>query len=438
MPWNHEVDATRAMKVGTAQLDITPKPGIELAGFAVRPQPSTGVLDPLSVRALYLEDGSERLLWLHLDLLAVEQSFADAFRRWAQTELGITSSHVLISATHTHSGPAAIQLVGCGEVDGAYVSWLKNQLESAARSALRDLDPCQVVGTEGWCQLGVDRCPSAVAHTDPRVGALGWRRGDGTFKAVFLNYAMHPVCLRGSEISADWPGETARILSSELSGHPVALIGLGACGNVNPPAVGVAPAQMRHWGAQIADSVRSRLLAAKPAIAPADLGILRVAAVRVLLPLDDWNADTINDYAAACLADPAGYREFGDKFQLAIEAWRSTMSRCLAGAEQPQAQAGLTVVRLGCAFLVTVNAEVFSPFTALAGAGAGCPVYTLSYANGMIGYVPTADAYAASGYEVSWAMLFYNMPRPRKGGLELLAAQARRLIAHLRTPADAP
>src|SRR5512139_2381917 len=115
------------MNVGTAQLEISPQPGIELAGFAVRPQPSTSLLDPLQVRALYIDDGSEKLLWLHADLLAFEQSLADRLRHWVQAELEIASSRVLLSATHTHSGPATIRLVGCGEVDMAYVHWLEER-----------------------------------------------------------------------------------------------------------------------------------------------------------------------------------------------------------------------------------------------------------------------------------------------------------------------
>ena len=38
------------MILGTSQLDITPKPGVELSGFAARTQPSTGVLDPFLPR----------------------------------------------------------------------------------------------------------------------------------------------------------------------------------------------------------------------------------------------------------------------------------------------------------------------------------------------------------------------------------------------------
>src|SRR5512140_2750769 len=104
------------MKVGTAQLEITPEVGIDLAGFAIRPQPSTEILDPLWVRALYLEDGPERLLWLHSDLLALEQALADRWRHQLEAESGVPWSRVLISTTHTHSGPATIQLTGCGEV----------------------------------------------------------------------------------------------------------------------------------------------------------------------------------------------------------------------------------------------------------------------------------------------------------------------------------
>jgi hypothetical protein len=84
--------------------------------------------------------------------------------------------------------------------------------------------------------------------------------------------------------------------------------------------------------------------------------------------------------------------------------------------------------------LVTVNAEIFSQFTELAGAGAGLPVYTVSCANGMIGYVPTAVAYDEGGYEVSHAMLFYNLPRPQQGGLELLANHARALFGSCNAP----
>src|SRR5687767_12484413 len=119
------------MNVGVAQIDITPQPGIELAGFALRPQPSTRVLDPLFVRALYLQDGAERLLWLVADLLAVDRRLADGIRSRLEAVTGIPRSHVLVSATHTHSGPATFDQNGTGRTSQEYLDWLENQFQAA-------------------------------------------------------------------------------------------------------------------------------------------------------------------------------------------------------------------------------------------------------------------------------------------------------------------
>src|ERR1035441_8653762 len=95
------------MKVGISQVDITPKPGVELSGFAARTQPSTGVLDPLFAKALYLENGGERVLWIHCDLVGIDRGIVLEFRDRARQRLGLTAGQVMLSATHTHSGTIA-------------------------------------------------------------------------------------------------------------------------------------------------------------------------------------------------------------------------------------------------------------------------------------------------------------------------------------------
>jgi len=416
------------MLVGTAQVDITPQPGIELSGFAVRPQPSTRILDTLWARVLQLEDGPERLLWLHLDLLALDQGWADRLRDWIAVELGLPLSRVLVATTHTHSAPAAIRLTGCGEVEATYVSRLEQQCWEAVRSALENLEPCRLVTAQGRCGLAVDRRKFASAHTDPRAGAVGWCRDDGTFRAVFLNYSMHPVCLRDSCVSGDWPGEAARCLTEQLPGRPLALVSPGACGNIDPPAVGVSASQMITWGRSVAGSVIEGLLAARLGTNTAEGSALRTAATTVDLPLETWDLAKVESYVAGCRSDLDGHSEFEGKFRLAIDTWHAMMIDRLRRGDPYHTKVHLGVISLGPAALVTVNAEIFSRFTELAGIGAECPVYTVSCANGMIGYVPTTVAYDEGSYEVSRAMLFYNLPRPQKGGLELLANHARQLL----------
>jgi len=211
----------------------------------------------------------------------------------------------------------------------------------------------------------------------------------------------------------------------------MALVSVGACANINPPRVGVEAEQMRQWGEQVAEAVRPALLAARSPSARPGQARFSVATAALTLPLESWSAAEVENHAEACLADPAGYREFGDKYLLAINTWRSTMMEHLHQGRPPSAQAELSVVALGESVLLGVNAELFSRFTALVNAAVGGPVYTLTCTNGMIGYVPSAEAYDEGGYEVSWSMLFYDMSRPKKGGLELLVERAGRLIAGL-------
>lgn len=423
------MDEREAVKAGTAQIEITPPPGLELAGFAKRPQPSTTSLDPLFVRALYLEDGGRRLLWVHGDVLGVTEALVTRLRRVLGSELAIPNSNILVSATHTHSAPATIQLTGCGRVDPAFVTEFESRCRRAAQLAARDGETCRLVSAQGVCDLGVDRRRFASAHTDPRVTALGWQRKDGSFKAAFLNYSMHPVCLRADTMSADWPGAAAGALSEALPGKPTVLVSSGACGNINPPAVGVTHEQVSGWGRRIAESVSDKLLAAPPQRGGSNGAGLRVIVSRGPIPVEEWNVAQVEDYAKACLADPVGCGEFGDTFRLAVTTWRSSMLDWLRCHELAEVQAELGLISLGHTSILTVNGEIFSRFNALVASAAKGPVCTVAYANGMLGYIPSAEAYDEGGYEVAWAMLFYNLPRLRKGGLELLAERARRLLA---------
>jgi len=404
------------MDVGVAQIEVTPDVGIDLAGFAVRPQPSTGVQDPLYARALYLSDGAEKLLWLHGDLLSVSDVLADRIRSRVATQTGLDYSRIWISTTHTHSGPATFPQNGTGRTDGSYVAWLEEQFQAAALLALKNPERCVMASVQGRCDLGVDRRKRSSAHTDSRVGALAWKRPDGSFKAVLLTYSMHPVCLRGALISADWPGVTAKVLSDSLPGRPVALVLSGACGNINPPSVGVEVDQVQQWGQQIAEAILPDLMRTPAESRPIDRPVLKVVGTSLKLDLEPWNAPEIDAFAMASLSGAEGHREFGAKFGEAVEAWRQTMKqRCLHNAP-PYTQAVMAIAIIGKTTLLAVNAEIFSKFTSLVTQDLVDSTYAIGCTNGMIGYLPTREAYDEGAYEVEWSLFFYNLPRPRQGG----------------------
>ncbi|HTQ11304.1 MAG TPA: neutral/alkaline non-lysosomal ceramidase N-terminal domain-containing protein, partial [Fimbriimonadaceae bacterium] len=137
------------MLIGTAQTDITPEPGCELSGFAARVQPSTGILDRLFARALYLEGGDrlqavDRLAWIHCDLIGFDRGLAQSIRAGVGERLGLDPSRVVLSATHTHSGPCTMRLIEAGRFDEPYAGWLAPRLVELAADASQEPEFCRM------------------------------------------------------------------------------------------------------------------------------------------------------------------------------------------------------------------------------------------------------------------------------------------------------
>src|SRR5690606_34916790 len=62
--------------------------------------------DPLFVKALVLDDGSTRLAFVVVDNLGIYAHVAAKAKEQVAADAGIPVDQVLISATHTHSGPS--------------------------------------------------------------------------------------------------------------------------------------------------------------------------------------------------------------------------------------------------------------------------------------------------------------------------------------------
>jgi hypothetical protein len=97
------------MKAGAAKVDITPKAGVWMDGM-IRSHPSVGVHDPLFARALYLspdDDPSNAFVVVSADVCGLRAEDAGKARVLARP-LGLTDRHIIVAATHTHSGPATV------------------------------------------------------------------------------------------------------------------------------------------------------------------------------------------------------------------------------------------------------------------------------------------------------------------------------------------
>lgn len=416
------------MKVGTARLDITPSVGVELCGYAARTQPSVGVMDPLFAKALYVEAGGERFLWIVTDLIAMPREEVLTLRTWAKETLGLESHQVMVSATHTHSGPATVQLNAAGRRDTSYMGRIQGWLRDVSREAVARVEDCELVTAEAQIDIAVDRRKQPTAHTDPRALGLGFRRRDGTFIAALLNYAMHPVMLGhvNRMVSGDWCGYAAEALTETLAGAPMGFVVNGACGNLNPPGEGRPRDEVRDLGRRVASAVIEQLQSSPPAAST-----LSSASATVAMPMDVLTPEQIDRVAQREVAKIGEGHPWFIPIRDAIETWKTTMKAAISTGQGATVEIELHALNLGGVTVMGVNCEMFSRFVDGLRQKLGPRIYVAGYTNGGFGYVAHSAAYDEGGYEVDSAHFFYNTFRPRRGAMEHLCQQAAEIATRV-------
>ena len=95
------------LRAGAAAVDVTPKlfPLNMPGGFSANMAESAH--DPLYARALVLDDGTTTLAIVVVDNLGVAQEMCEEAKALAAEKCGIAIEKILVSSTHTHSGPSS-------------------------------------------------------------------------------------------------------------------------------------------------------------------------------------------------------------------------------------------------------------------------------------------------------------------------------------------
>src|SRR5215216_5901286 len=106
------------LRVGAAATVITPPAGTPLAGYYSE-RGSRTVLDDIHAKAIVLEVGDTRAALVVCDLISLPRHVVTEARRQIETATGIPGAHVMISATHTHTGPVIARESSLDELVGA-------------------------------------------------------------------------------------------------------------------------------------------------------------------------------------------------------------------------------------------------------------------------------------------------------------------------------
>lgn len=254
--------STEIMEVGYARRDITPAESVPMAGYGnTSERMSTGLLDsdyPLYTTCIAMRDaGGKTVLLLTNDLIGANQDVVNRVRASITEALGIPGDQIMITGTHTHSGPD----VGNGSVTAymkTYRTFLVEQMTDAARAAVQDLAVVDemslgsvevenmnyvrhytsyfsgIIGDNHGTLGKGDAYRSTVTETDRTMFLLRFTRKNAE-DVVIANWRAHATLTGGgvkTDLSPDYVGSFRKAIESAL-GCKFAYF-QGASGNVNP------------------------------------------------------------------------------------------------------------------------------------------------------------------------------------------------------------
>lgn len=283
---NPEPPAGR-LRAGAARIEITPAPGVPLAGYGNRlGRGATGTHDRLYVRALALSDGRQTVILITGDLLAITNDLSEAVHEKVARRIPIQREALMISATHTHSGPGAIakrfwEEFAAGPFDPALFETIAQKMARAALEAHENMQPASLWGDQVPAPDLIQNRMLPSGPVDPDLSFLSVRTQHG--QAIFLvNYSAHPTVLPSANylFSGDFPGALQRKLEARTGG--VALYTAGAVGDQGPhPPAGRDPFDQAEKTGQL---LAGKVLQAPQGMALTEKIPFRAARISVPLP----------------------------------------------------------------------------------------------------------------------------------------------------------
>ncbi len=411
----------RVIQVGAYSQDISPKvlPARQNGGFLERV--TNRVADPLYSRVAYFKNDKQQLAIAIVDSCMLPRTLCDEVKRRVHSEIGLEPNRVLISATHTHTAPSAMNYCLGTRIDPEYAKVLPGWIAKSIIEASKRVRPAEVghtvfqapdhtanrrwirrVGRPDLDPFG-ERTVQAMMHPgyqnphyvgpsgpeDAGFSILAARDYEG--KPIFFmgNFSMHYFGFGGG-FSADYFGRYANQIEKELGKETQGFVGIlsqGTSGDL--------------WRGDYS----------KPRVNP---------------PIDKYTRELVESSLKA-------YKQirFFKNVPIGIEEQRITFNRRLPDekrlewakktwpdpnvrpknrpqvyAEQafflrdnPKEEVVLQAARIGSMGITAIPCEVY----ALTGLELKMrsplqPTFNLSLANGAAGYIPPPEQHALGGY----------------------------------------
>lgn len=409
-------------RAGAFAIDVTPPKFPVIVNGMFLERIAEKAHDQIYARCLVMDDGASKVAVVVVDSCMMPRDLLDAAKEMARARTGIPVDRMLVSATHSHSAPAAMGCLGT-DPDNDYVKFLPGRIAEGIEKAAEALQPARA----GWAviddlahthnrrwiyrpdKMRTDpfgavsvranmhpgyQNPDAIAPSgpvDPAISLLSIQTADGKPLALLANYSMHYF---GSPfVSSDYYGLFAanmarRIGASSGNGPFVAMMSQGTSGD-----------QMwMDYGQPKSDITLERYAAAVTDVAYGAVqkieyrSSITLAMAEAKLRLGRRVPDGPRlDWARGLLAQMAGAKPRNQPEVYAREAQFLH--------DDPIRELKLQALRVGDLGITAIPNEVFAiTGLKLKAQSPLRPTFNIELANGAEGYIPPPEQHKLGGY----------------------------------------
>jgi len=440
------------LKAGVSKVDITPPIGTMMGGYRLRNLPSQGIHDTLYAKALVFEQDKQRIAIVTTDLGAVSGSLVKKVRELIKDKTGIKEEAILISASHTHSGPNTFPLIG-RRIGKTYIDVLSMRLADVVFWAVSNMQLVRIgVGKgkvrgisfnrrlktkNGKVRLNWEKIPlEEITYRGPideELGVIKVETLRGELLATLINFTLHPAVLGPQNLlfSADWPGYATRLIE-KTEGVCIALFTNGAEGDVN---------HIRNpgeWKGTFEDAQRIGTVVGMEAlkilmgISTVSENKIRVKSKKIKIPLRKAPFEGLNQARDIFRKKREQFKK-SKSLKLKRELEYIQEALWIMERNQKEEEIELQALAIGNSILVGIPAEYFveygldiksnSPFKY---------TFIVGLANGYVGYIPTTESFEEGGYEVEFCSTSRFVPQAG----EIIKNEVLKLISELKKKED--
>ncbi len=415
--------ADDTLRAGAVAVDITPTQlPVRIAGNFLEGKGTT-INDPLFARCIVLDDGTTRIAFAIVDTCMMTRQLIDEAKKLASAQCGIAVDHMMISATHTHSAPAATSCLGT-RLDKDYAAWLPGKIASGIADAAAKLQPAKI----GWASVDdwehthnrrwirrpettlVDPFGNATAlanmhpgylstdiigpsgPVDPGLSVLSVQTRDGRPLAVLANYSQH--YFGAKPVSADYYGlfckHVARLLGQDGNGNGpfVCAMSQGTSGDLMWMDYGAPKKTLTSDS--YAEAVAKYAAQALKQVHYYDRAPLAIVEKKLTLSY------RVPDEKRLEWAKPIAARIENDLPKNKQEVYAA---EALILNERQKTEIKLQAIRIGELSISTLPNEVYALTGLKLKAQSPCAAhFNIELANGAEGYIPTPEQHVLGGY----------------------------------------